>query len=331
MDFDPNGVGGVCSHCLRYLGGVSTFSAWSRLGDANHPLRLCSDELVRQCSRRADNPLRHAGPWAVRHYLRRHLVLLESAKTAILIESAFHPNSPRQVPTHCGHWRQAPCALDLVRECCDPACMFWIAVAAQITAPAPEAAKRWFSYNDVPQYLIARGSGLWSVPVRVTVEPTGRIHSCEVEVTGPFPQLNGHTCGIIRRRAKFRPATSGGAAAYGVYRTSISYAVADAPWDTSTVSSADIDVDVMRLPAGVSSPNLVRVAFAVDVNGGKTSCEADGTVGLELVNNHPALVSVACDLIMKDYKATPAKVSGAPVASIQNASVRFSAHPNPDK
>jgi len=209
--------------------------------------------------------------------------------------------------------------------------MLWIVLAAQISAPAPESAKQWFSGDDVPQYLVIRGSGLWNVPVRVTVEPTGQILGCQAEITGRVPELNNHTCSIIRRRGKFRPATIAGVATYGVYRMSVRYVVADAPWDTSKVSSADIDVDVNRLPSGVSAPSLVKVSFAVDTNGGKSSCEADETIGLEVANNHPALVTLACDVIMKDYRATPANVSGTPVASVQNASVRFSTPPSQGK
>lgn len=198
--------------------------------------------------------------------------------------------------------------------------MFWIALAAEVAAPAPDLTKRWLSYKDTPQYLIRQGPGLWTVPVRVTVEPTGRIQSCRAEAIGPFPQLNEYTCKLIRRRARFRPATIAGLPAYGVYRTTIRYLVADTPRDISKVSSADIDVTLDRLPAELTSPTLVKVAFAVDPNGQKSSCKADGTAG-PFVSRNAALVVVACDRIMKGYQATPAMVSGRPVVSVQNASV----------
>ncbi len=202
--------------------------------------------------------------------------------------------------------------------------MFWIVLAAEVTAPAPYPVIGWFSYKDTPQYLIRQGPGLWTVPVRVTVEPTGRINSCQAEAIGPVPQLNGYTCSIIRRRVKFRPATIAGSPAYGVYRTAVRYVVADAPWDISKVSSADFDIHLDRLPSGLTSPRLVKVAFAVDANGQKSFCEADETAG-PLVSRDLSLVAVACDRVMKGYRATAATVAGKPVASVQNASVQFSA------
>jgi hypothetical protein len=202
--------------------------------------------------------------------------------------------------------------------------MFWVALAAGVTAPAPDLAKRWLSYKDTPQFLIRQGPGLWTVPVRVTVDPTGRIQSCRVEAIGTVPQLNDHTCGLIRRRARFRPATIAGVPAYGVYRTKVPYLVADAPRDMPKVSGADIDVQLDRLPAGLTSPKLVKVAFAVDTNGHKSSCEADETGG-RFVSLDPALVAFACDRTMKEYQATAAIVSRQPVVSVQNASVQFTA------
>ena len=205
--------------------------------------------------------------------------------------------------------------------------MFWIALAAEITAPSPSSPHRWFSGNDVPQYLIKRDSGLWLVPIRISVAADGKVRDCQAEATGQVPSLDEYTCGIIRHRAKFRPAQIDGVPAFGVYRTSIMYIVADAPWDTSKVSSPDMDVALKSLPAGLESPTLVKVAFAVDTNGEKSSCTGDGSAGLERVNNRPDLVAVACDQIMKSYRATPATVSGQPVVSVQNALVRFSALP----
>jgi len=103
------------------------------------------------------------------------------------------------------------------------------------------------------------------------------------------------------------------------------WAVADAPWDTSKAINADVDVTVERLPAGVQSPTFVKVAFAVEAGGGKSSCAPDGTKDIHRIENHPALIPIACDQIMKSYRATPAAdTAGRPVTSVQNALVRFS-------
>jgi TonB family protein len=203
--------------------------------------------------------------------------------------------------------------------------MFWLALAAQISVPAPKNVSEWFFVDDVPEYLI-RQSGLWLVPVRITVGSDGKIRDCDVEGTSGISDLDKRTCRIIMRRARFKPASIGGAAAPGVYRTTVTWAVADAPFDRSKVSSADIDVTVQRLPAGANSPTQVRVAFVVAPDGTKSSCVVDDVKGFEQIENVPALVSIACDLIMEKYPATPVvDQSGVPITSVQNALVRFSA------
>jgi hypothetical protein len=203
--------------------------------------------------------------------------------------------------------------------------MLWIALAAQVAVPAPESPGKWFKGRDTPEYLIQR-TGVWWVPVRVTVGPDGKILSCKAERRSEFPQLDGHTCGIIRRRAKFRPAQINGAPAYGVYRTRIRYAVAHTPYDLPKIPHADVDVYVDRLPSGLKSPRLVKVAFVVDASGGKSSCAVDHAANLERGDNDPELISIACEQVTKQYPATPASISGSPVVSVQNAVVQFSVH-----
>ena len=51
---------------------------------------------------------------------------------------------------------------------------------------------------------------------------------------------------------------------------------------------------------------LVAVMFHVDPSGAKSGCVASEAAGFEKVNNHPALVSLACPQLMSRYQATPA-------------------------
>src|SRR5687767_16526 len=109
--------------------------------------------------------------------------------------------------------------------------MLWLAFAVQITAPAAVSPARWLNSDNMPRFLMSRGSGLWWVPVRVTVAPDGRVLDCEVEDgVNQIPALNDHTCRIIRGRGRFRPATLNGVATLGVHRSSIMYAVSNVPW-----------------------------------------------------------------------------------------------------
>jgi hypothetical protein len=128
------------------------------------------------------------------------------------------------------------------------------------------------------------------------------------------------------RRSKFRPASIDGLPSYGVYRTTILWAIADQPLDLSKVTNPDIEVSVERLPPDVKSPALVAVMFAVDPSGAKNSCAADGS-SHEEAQNHPALIRIACDQIMQGFRANPAKDStGKQLMSVQNALVEFTSH-----
>jgi len=204
--------------------------------------------------------------------------------------------------------------------------MLWIAIAAQVSAPMPTNLPRWFGYDDLPAYMIEREPGHWLVGVRITVGPDGTVHGCDVESGSGTERLDGFTCRRIRQRAEFVPAREAdGSLALGVYRTSISWAVADSPFDSRNVSIPDVDVSVANLPAGLRSPALVRVMFAVDAQGKISSCAAEPAKSFELVSNSPELVPVACSQLEKIYKPVPARDSaGAAIPSVQDAIVRFS-------
>ncbi len=205
--------------------------------------------------------------------------------------------------------------------------MLLLALAAQIVAPVAKNPTEWFFGDDTPSYLVREGPGVWQVPIRVIVAPTGSVQGCELEGTSGIGELNKLTCKIMLRRSKFRPASIDGLPVFGVYRTTILWAVANAPFDTSKLSRADIQNTVEHLPQGVTSPNIVGVAFAVDSMGAKSACVSDDTrrALYKRMENHPALVAVACEQIMKNFKAVPAlDPVGNRVPSVQNALVEFS-------
>ena len=205
--------------------------------------------------------------------------------------------------------------------------MFWIALAAttQLSAPVPKDLPTLFTADDVPDYLIAKRSGLWFVKVRVSVRPDAKVEGCDIEASSGIPDLDKFTCRRILTRAGFIPARwADGTAAFGVYRTSIKWIVADSPWDTSRVGYPDLDIKMQRLPAGAQSPTSVRVMFNVDQTGNMSSCEAEPTKPFEHIDNNPTLVPVACEQLSKNYKPVPAKdTSGNTIPSVQDAEVRF--------
>jgi TonB family protein len=203
--------------------------------------------------------------------------------------------------------------------------MFWIALAAQIAAPAAEPPAGLFRATDLPEYLLRAGPGLWRTAVRINVAVDGKVRGCDVEQSSGRKELDRHTCRILSQRARFQPARIDGVPTIGVYRTVITWVVADAPWRPSRTGNADIDVTVERLPAGLESPTVVKVAFAVHAQGNKSSCEAHHVKGAEHETNRPALVPVACEQIISSYQAIPAlDETKNPVLSVQNAVVSFS-------
>jgi hypothetical protein len=197
--------------------------------------------------------------------------------------------------------------------------MLWIALAASLSAPVPTNLGNWFSNDDFPGYLVEQQPGIWLVGVAAMVGPDGAVANCSVESSSGVARLDQFTCKTVKERARFRPAVSvSGSPAVGVYRTYVGWDVTRAPATTSHVSNAVLNLSVQSLPNGIKSPAAVRVMFAVDQKGRISSCAAEPTQPFELVDNNPALVSVACEQLTRTYQPKPAS------PSVQDAVVRFS-------
>ncbi|MBA2466065.1 MAG: hypothetical protein H0V46_00470, partial [Sphingomonas sp.] len=96
-----------------------------------------------------------------------------------------------------------------------------------------------------------------------------------------------------------------------------------APTATASVQP-DMDVTVERLPPGLKSPTLVRVAFSVGADG-RASCAAAQTKDASGAENHPALVKIACAQIEWGFRATASKdATGKSIPSIRTALFQFS-------
>ena len=74
---------------------------------------------------------------------------------------------------------------------------------------------------------------------------------------------------------------------------------------------------------------MIRIrgaVFAVDAEGRMSGCTAEAAEGFGRAINDPSLVPIACDQVMKNYRAIPAKdATGQSISSVQDALVRFSA------
>jgi TonB family protein len=191
--------------------------------------------------------------------------------------------------------------------------MLWIAFATQLAAAQPINHPSWFRLDDLPISEFADDE-VRTVAYRLTVRPDGTIQNCQVEVTSGVKKFDQLTCRLAQRRARFNPASSSdGRPSYGVFRSSIMWAV-NPPG--SYARPVDAELKVNTLPKGERSPVAIGVIFAVDKEGNPSSCSA------ERAKAHPVLVRIACGEITRSYKAIPAtEDSGAPVPSVQNALV----------
>jgi hypothetical protein len=202
--------------------------------------------------------------------------------------------------------------------------MFWIAFAAQITAPQPVHWERWWSTADMPRSILESG-GSRNVATRTTVRPNGAVLRCEVERPSGDANLDRITCAIIAKRGKFVPARdTSGTPTYGVYRQTMTWAVIPVGEKADSVIVADLDLSVRNLPPGVKSPTIVRVMFGVDERGRPSACVPEPTIGKTEVN--PQLALVACQQVIRSYVPAPVNdEKGLARASIQDAIVRFTA------
>lgn len=103
--------------------------------------------------------------------------------------------------------------------------MFWIALAAQLSAPWPVDYLHWWHPEDMP-FDVQRGGVTRAVLARTTVRPDGTIQGCEVERGSGNSNLDAVTCQIFLKRGKFEPArASDGEPVFGVYRQIVTWAM----------------------------------------------------------------------------------------------------------
>lgn len=192
-------------------------------------------------------------------------------------------------------------ALDNPLSECEYSQMFWIVFAAQLSAPQP--IKMWFRNEDTPvKEIVSRG--IATLVFRVTTNPQGKVHICEVEISSGNPRIDARTCQITMKRARFKPARSqDGTAAYGVFRMPISWKL-DTSHSSSPEAVADLILEVNHLPRGTESPKNVRVAFTVDVTGRLLNCDGETLFGGQ---PEVSFANIACAQLLQKFIAIPAK------------------------
>jgi hypothetical protein len=222
--------------------------------------------------------------------------------------------------------------LDNCRSAVISTLMLWLALAAQMSLPVANVrgadVRSLFSVNDFPAYVQKAGVSR-TVYTRTTVRSDGTVQGCVADGKSGDPKLDVYTCGLIARRAKFRPASwMDGSPAYGVIRVPVSWIVTYHPQSYEQMlqsSIPDFEVTVSRLPEGAHQIAGANVVVAADETGHPVACAEDRPAG-KTVDEHrfPELVPIACEQVMKTYTVMPVTDdSGKAVRSIQNVVVHF--------
>jgi len=213
--------------------------------------------------------------------------------------------------------------------------MLWIALAAQLSMPlmlggsAPDV-RAIFSPDDMPAYVQIEGINR-VVSTRTTVDPSGKPQDCGWERSSGDPKLDAYTCAIILKRAKLeRPTWIDGKPTYAVFRIPVTWAIGAPPSEKEMREAhpPDMELTVNQLPKNVKGDALVLVTMAVDESGRVLACNESRIVDSRHQKSFPELAKIACQQMLSQYKAIPAKeASGKPVRSLQNAVVSFTRAP----
>jgi hypothetical protein len=187
-----------------------------------------------------------------------------------------------------------------------------------------------FSADDFPSYLLSGGPPVAeTVYTRTTVRPDGTIQDCSAEGSSGDVRLDGYTCAIIVKRAKFTPARwDDGAAVYGVIRVPVSWhAGYGVPSDQEMLKAIipDLDISVNRLPNGAPSIVGVSLEIEADESGKPLMCAEQPRVPkADSKKHYPELVPIACQQVMAQLTVIPpVDASGKRVRSVQAVSVHF--------
>lgn len=195
--------------------------------------------------------------------------------------------------------------------------MFLVFMAASFVAPEPMFEDSWISpVIDIPRTGL-QPDVMTSMAVELTVNTRGDATACTARVVTGNPKMGPYTCGLLKDRARFRPARdSAGKKIYGLYRTSVGWWIG--PGQPPEQETPEHFRFVESYPIGSESAAFVRIAFAVDAEGNVSGCSPKSP------NDNPVFAALACDHMKRLTSMQPARSrTGKPVPSVQTAAVRL--------
>ncbi|WP_380779271.1 energy transducer TonB [Sphingomonas sp. R86520] len=197
--------------------------------------------------------------------------------------------------------------------------MLLIAIALQLvsaaaTDPRPINTDESVQLDDYPQEAL-RNAQTGIVTAAVSVAEDGRVTGCDVVESSHFASLDSATCGAIRRRGRFAPATDDtGRSIKGVYYRAVSWGVgADQP---RTIM--DLTLMTQNIPPGYANPAMLQAVFGP--SGHIVRCKIEnstGNTGADSVACRQAIATIAI--------APPITRNGSTPLAVRSVIVTFRA------
>lgn len=189
--------------------------------------------------------------------------------------------------------------------------------ASAVVAATPLTTTPWLEFKDYPMDAFEKS---WEGVTRfeLLIAPDGKIARCSVTASSGHASLDEKTCFLATKRVKFEPASTDGQPVYGVYRSLASWHlperyIPDAP-------GPDLEISLNKLPDGTAQPPVVKLAYAVDVEGNASSC----TLMRSAQRQPQVLIDVGCKQLLDQIGKNPVlDPSGQAVPAVKTAAVRF--------
>jgi TonB family protein len=193
-------------------------------------------------------------------------------------------------------------------------------MSGAVIAATPATQQPWFEFRDYPMKAFEKK---WEGVTRfeLLIAQDGSIANCRVTESSGYQELDKTTCYLAQKRAKFRPARDDkGQLAYGVYRSQAVWALPERT--ISANPGPDLEVSVSKLPQGTTEPPVVKLAYAVDMQGNPSSC----TIMPTSQRQPQVLVELGCKELLSNVPRQPVTTpNGQRVTAVKSAAVRFKA------
>jgi TonB family protein len=191
-------------------------------------------------------------------------------------------------------------------------------LAGSVVAATPETPLPWFEFRDYPMKAFEKNQeGV--TRFELLISPDGNIASCKILSSSGHEELDTTTCYLAQKRVKFQPARNGeGQRVWGLYRSQAVWAIPDhrlyAP------PAPDLEVTLNQLPANTTKPAAVKLAYAVDASGNRSSC----TMMPDSLRQPQVLVDVGCKQLLESADHKPVLgPNGQPVPAVVTGAVLF--------